>query len=247
VRAGHVPGSRSRPALGAACCSSSVPVTIACAPPLRQRSLSVVSLERNPEPASAAFGLRIGIVPGVTPDKWTQRWKERHPEIPYAIVALNDADARSALDAGAASICFLRLPVAEDGLSVIRLYRERTVLAVSRDTPLAAVEQLTELRVSQLPGVVRYPPQTSITDAVALVAAGVGVLRLPASVARMTARKDVVLIPIVDAPETEIALCWLTDATTEVIDEFIGVVRGRTAASSRGAVPVVKRSPRRGR
>jgi hypothetical protein len=40
--------------------------------------------------------------------------------------------------------------------------------------------------------------------------------------------------PVTDAPVTEIALAWLTDRTTPDVDEFIGIVRGRTAASSRG-------------
>jgi hypothetical protein len=35
------------------------------------------------------------------------------------------------------------------------------------------------------------------------------------------------------APATEIALAWPSDATDEVIEEFIGIVRGRTAQSSR--------------
>ena len=35
------------------------------------------------------------------------------------------------------------------------------------------------------------------------------------------------------APVTEIALAWPSDSTDEIIEEFIGIVRGRTAASSR--------------
>jgi hypothetical protein len=43
--------------------------------------------------------------------------------------------------------------------------------------------------------------------------------------------------PVTDAPLTEVAVAWVGDATTAEIDEFIGIVRGRTAFSSRGATP----------
>ncbi|BAS06700.1 hypothetical protein AHiyo4_01220 [Arthrobacter sp. Hiyo4] len=35
------------------------------------------------------------------------------------------------------------------------------------------------------------------------------------------------------APVTEIALAWPSDSSDDIIEEFIGIVRGRTAASSR--------------
>jgi DNA-binding transcriptional LysR family regulator len=177
--------------------------------------------------------LRIAFAPGVTVGKWTRRWAERHPDLPLEVSPVTEADGVAVLVEREATLSFVRLPVEREGLSVIRLYGELPVLVVPRDSELATVESLTETRVADLAQVAYYSPGRPVKDAVALVAAGVGFLRLPHSLARLNARKDVVAIPIEDAPETEIALAWLRDETTELVEEFVGIVRGRTEASSR--------------
>ena len=70
-------------------------------------------------------------------------------------------------------------------------------------------------------------------EAIELVAANVGVAVLPQSVARAHSRKDVVARPLSGAPDTGIALVWPTRDAHPLCDEFIGIVRGRTANSSR--------------
>lgn len=177
--------------------------------------------------------LRIAIAPGVSVGKWTTRWQERRPDVPVEVLPTADPDGVAVLRSGEATVSFLRLPIEREGLSVIRLYSEVPVLVVSRDSPLAERESVSLTEVRGLPGLVDYPPTGTVKDAVALVAAGVGALRLPFSVTRFAARKDVVAVPVSDAEPTEIAVCWLTDDTTEIIEQFIGVVRGRTANSSR--------------
>jgi DNA-binding transcriptional LysR family regulator len=147
-------------------------------------------------------------------------------------------------------VSFVRLPIDRQGLSVIRLYGEVPVLVVSRDSALADRESVSVDEVAAIADVRDYPTTESTKDAVALVAAGVGALRLPHSVARMAARKDVVALPIDGAPETEIAVCWPQDETTPLVEEFIGIVRGRTVASSRTSpTPPTPRTkaPERGR
>jgi DNA-binding transcriptional LysR family regulator len=176
----------------------------------------------------------IAFAPGVTVGKWTRRWAERHPELPLEVFPVPEADGVAVLTERRATLSFVRLPIDAHGLNVIRLYAEVAVLVVPRDSELATLAALTEARVADLARVAEYSPQRPVKDAVALVAAGVGFLRLPHSLARLNARKDVVAIPIEDAPETEIALSWLLDETTELVDEFVGIVRGRTGASSRG-------------
>lgn len=177
--------------------------------------------------------LRIAIAPGVSVGKWTSRWAERRPDVPVEVLPVADSEGVSVLHSGAATASFLRLPIDRDGLSVIRLYEELSVLVVSRDSELAQRESISTAELADLVGVVAYPPAGAIKDAVALVAAGVGFLRLPFSVARFAARKDVVAVPIADAEPIEVAMCWLADSTTDEIDQFVGIVRGRTANSSR--------------
>ncbi|HEY1532106.1 MAG TPA: LysR substrate-binding domain-containing protein [Galbitalea sp.] len=178
--------------------------------------------------------VRIAFAPGVTVSKWTKRWQERHPDLPLDVFPAAENDGVAVLRDGRATVSFVRLPIAADGLSVIRLYGEVGVLVVPRDSELASRDSLTEREVAGLEGVASYSPDRAVKDAVALVAAGVGSLRLPHSLARLHARKDVAAIPIPDAAETEIALVWLRDETTELIEEFVGIVRGRTTGSSRG-------------
>jgi DNA-binding transcriptional LysR family regulator len=71
------------------------------------------------------------------------------------------------------------------------------------------------------------------SDTVELVAANVGVAVMPQSVARAHSRKDIVARPVTDGVETSVSLVWPTAAAHPMVDEFIGIVRGRTANSSR--------------
>jgi DNA-binding transcriptional LysR family regulator len=177
--------------------------------------------------------LRIAFAPGVTVGKWTRRWQERHPELPLEVFPVPENEGVTVLALGRAMLSFVRLPIDPEGLSVIRLYGEAPVLVVPRDSELAQLESVPSTVVAELTQVASYSPERSVKDAVALVAAGVGSLRLPHSLARLHARKDVVAVPIDGAAETEIAIVWPRDQTTGPVEEFVGIVRGRTEASSR--------------
>ncbi|MEG8035675.1 LysR substrate-binding domain-containing protein [Sphingomonas sp. LR61] len=77
------------------------------------------------------------------------------------------------------------------------------------------------------------PVPADIAAALDLVEANVGVVVLPQSLFRAASRKDLVARPLFGAPGTQIALVWRDEDATETTEEFIGVVRGRTANSSR--------------
>ena len=78
-----------------------------------------------------------------------------------------------------------------------------------------------------------------------LVAAGMGALLVPQSLARLYHRKDLTYRPITDAPACPVALAFPEGEQSELVEEFIGIVRGRKASSSRGqAEPAPKRSAR---
>jgi DNA-binding transcriptional LysR family regulator len=191
--------------------------------------------------------LRVAFVPGVTPGKWVGIWKDRHPRAPLELVPVSVSDQRAALTDGIADVVFARLPVERDGLSVIRLYEEQPVVVAPSDHVFESVDSVV---VADLVG------ENVLTgtdrDAVELVSTGIGVLVLPQSIARLHARKDVIARPITDAPTTEIAIAWPTELTTDAVEEFVGIVRGRTAASSRGTptppaepAPSKPRAPKR--
>lgn len=173
----------------------------------------------------------IGVVAGVSADKWTRIWRERMPEVTLRTVAVDDADAVASLS-GAVHMVFARLPLPDDDdqLNSIALWEELPVAVAGKDHPIKVFDTVTlaDLADEELYG--------GADDATLdILAAGHGVGRMPQSVFRATGRRDIVAREITDAPPTRIALVWRRSLQGELVDEFIGIVRGRTANSSRGA------------
>lgn len=151
----------------------------------------------------------------------------------------------------------VRLPLDRADLSVIPLYTETTVAVVPKDHLVTAAEEITVADLADevvlhplddtlpweaLPGRPAVARPETTADAIELVAAGVGVLLVPQSLARLYHRRDLTYRPVADAPQSRVALAWPEDATTDLVEEFIGIVRGRTVNSSRGraATPPAK-------
>lgn len=176
-----------------------------------------------PEPFVVSF------VVGVTPGKWARVWAERLPGHPLELRPLSPADSLAGLSDGSVQAAFLRMPAESHHLSAIPLYVEQPVVVVPKDHAIEALDSLAFADLSDENLIDGEWP-----DAVELVAANVGVAVMPQSVARALSRKDVVARPVTDAPTTQIALVWPTDTTTALVEEFIGIVRGRSANSSRG-------------
>ena len=197
---------------------------------------------------------RVGFETGVTPDKWARVWAERMPRRPLDLQPLQGRDGIALVRSGELDMCFVRLPVDRDGLHLIPLYDEQPVVVVSREHPVAAyaeidVADLADEHLLQDPDDVpawrdlatevadgtRFPvPEMSLRQAVESVAADAGVVILPMSVARIHHRKDVVAVPVTGVPTTKVGLTWLVDNRDDRVQTFIGVVRGRSANSTRG-------------
>ncbi|MGW5783312.1 LysR substrate-binding domain-containing protein [Streptomyces sp. NPDC003757] len=210
--------------------------------------------------SEAPPSFRLAYVPGVTPDKWVRIWNERLPDVPLALTQVPAADAGGALLHGDADAGLVRLPVDRSVLSAIPLYTETTVVLVPKDHLVTAaeevsVEDLTDeivlhplddvLDWERLPGRPALERPAGTADAVELVAAGIGVLLLPLSLARLHHRKDLTYRTVTDAPESSVALSWREDAHTDRVEDFIGIVRGRTVNSTRGRQPEASASARR--
>lgn len=84
-------------------------------------------------------------------------------------------------------------------------------------------------------GVAERPPTTP--EAIAWVAAGAGVTVVPMSLARLHHRKDVTYRVLDGGPTSAVGLVWVSERTTDLVDELVGIVRGRTVNSSRGRAP----------
>lgn len=190
----------------------------------------------------------LGAIPGATPGKWIGLWRERLPHVTLELREIAVDRQRAALDDVDAAL--VRLPLTEsDDLHVIELYEEIPVVVMSVDSDLTAADDIgiadlagevvivpaDDVLHAQIPDAVppAFAPPVDTAEAIATVAAGVGVVIVPMSLARAHQRRDVEHRVLRDGPRSTVALAWLRDKTTPDVENFIGIVRGRTARSSR--------------
>lgn len=172
------------------------------------------------------------------------------PHTDLVLTPLAVADQRRALVGGEVDAALVRLPIHAHDLHVIALYDEVSVVVTSAESHLTAAD---ELELADLEGEIVIVPRDDVLgirvpgavapsfaapedtgEAIATVASGVGVVIVPMSLARLHHRKDAAHRPLRDAPVSTVALAWVADRTTPEVDTFVGIVRGRTANSSRG-------------
>lgn len=204
--------------------------------------------------------LTLGYVPGGTPAKWARVWAERHPDVPLLMHTVEAADAAAAVRAGNVDVALLRPMSDTAGLAVIPLYEETTVGVVPKDHVFNAVDEITSADLAYEPLLlplddvvawvdapgkpIDHRPETT-QDAIELVAAGLGALIVPQSLARLYHRKDLTYRPISDAPTCPVSLAFAEGPQAALVEEFVGIVRGRKPGSSRGrSQPAPKRSAR---
>ena len=178
---------------------------------------------------------------------WKERYRQGIEVLPVAADGVEDA-----LLTGRGDVAFVRLPLVQDSLAAIPLWTEESVLLVSRENELSLLEEVMpehlqgETLITPLDDVLRWAeapgsafgglPPAGAEEGVELVAAEAGVMLVPASIARAHTRRDVVAVPATGTPTSRVALAWVPvdhEAPAAVAD-FIGIVRGRTANSSRG-------------
>ena len=107
--------------------------------PMRSRTPKATTAPGAPPEEPRTF--RLGAIPGATPGKWIDAWKERMPHVPLELVPLTVAEQRSALhDLDAALV---RLPIEREGIDAIPLYDEVAVVIVSVDSALTVADELT--------------------------------------------------------------------------------------------------------
>ncbi|MGM7671533.1 LysR substrate-binding domain-containing protein [Microbacterium sp. A93] len=210
--------------------------------------------KRAPEPKPAPAPeleprtFRLGAVPGATPGKWIDTWHRRMPHVTLELVPIDAATQRTAIDEMDAAL--IRLPLIDESLHLIPLYDEIPVVVASIESHLLVAD---ELELSDLSGEVLITPLDDVLgpldipgiqtpkfaavdttgEAIATAASGAGIVIVPMSLARMHQRKDADYRPLRGGPSSTVAIAWPRDRTTEDVETFVGIVRGRTANSSR--------------
>ncbi|PTL71526.1 LysR family transcriptional regulator [Rathayibacter caricis DSM 15933] len=211
------------------------------------------------EPAGPVFS--VALAPGVTPTKWTRIWGDRRADLPLRVLALDEDETPRALLDGRAQVAFVRGDVDSSLLSAIHLYDEQPVVVLGREHAFADAESvdvadLADEHLLQEPSAVPewaavaveiadgsrrpLPRMSGLDDAVEQVAAGVGVLIVPQAVARVHSRKDVRAVPVSGVAPTAVRLAWVTEEKTDDVEDFIGVVRGRSSNTTRGTAATPK-------
>jgi DNA-binding transcriptional LysR family regulator len=160
--------------------------------------------EKTPRPGP----FRVGFVPGVMPGKWERIWRERQLRR-LELMTVEVADQEQALRDRRVDMCLVRGEVDGAAFHLIPLYREVPVVVVPVDHPVTAYDEIDVAELDEdLP-------------------------IMPMSLARLQQRKDLAFRPVTGVEESPVGLAWLRDRDDPDIQAFIGVVRGRTARSSR--------------
>lgn len=204
---------------------------------------------QSPEHQQVRGQFAVGYVPGVMPGKWFRRWEDRRHKPSLSQHPVRADGWRKALTNGEIKACFVRLnwedqdPDVEElreEFRAVALYEELQVAVLDQDHILTVAETLTmgDLTAESEP---QARPRTDEAEmAVELAAAGVGPVVLPMSVARLHHRKDVTYRELTDAPTVPVVLVWPRDLSEEdeaAVQQFVGIVRGRSANSGRDTPP----------
>ena len=180
---------------------------------------------------------RVGFVPGVMPGKWEKSWTEherasrRWRRLELRMVEV--ADQETLLRSGELDMCIVRGSVDRDLLHLVSMYSEVAVAVLAKEHPATAYDELTLADLADELDILAEFPELDLPMAVETVAAGTGYVIMPMSLARLHARKDVEFRPVTDAEESPVGLAWLIENDAPDTQGFVGIVRGRTARSSR--------------
>jgi DNA-binding transcriptional LysR family regulator len=195
---------------------------------------------------------RLGFVPGTTPAKWASRFKDRFGRGSLELINTTDAEAPALLQGHDLDAALMRLPVDREVFHAIPLYRESVSVVVPKDNEVTLMDKLTASQLEELASTdgdqVFIPDDVALTgvpvtqsgpatsaEAVEWVAAGAGLAVLPGPVARFYSRRDVASVQLSDVEGAEVGLVWLQEYESDMMEELTGIVRGRTANSSRSS------------
>lgn len=167
------------------------------------------------------------------PGKWERLWSERSRRT-LVLSLVEVADQERVIREGEVDMCLVRGEIDREAVHLIPLYAEVPVVVASVEHPVAAYEEIPIAELADELDVLAENPDITVKEGIETVAAGTGIVVVPMSLARLHARKDVTAVLVTGVPESPVGLAWLVDNEDPDVQTFIGIVRGRTARSSRG-------------
>lgn len=201
--------------------------------------------------------LRIVFTPGVVPGKWFTRFDGRVAG--WQAAGAQSDDPLAHVLSGGADIGIVRLPgeqwaggvgggaLAEvsdigesemDRLNLyrVRLYQEQPGVAVPRDHLFKALGDNEPATMPDVEGekiLYRGVGPAQVRENLEVVAANVGCVIAPRPLLRTMNKRGVIHRLLDGAPESGIGLVWRRDRDDDVVQQFVGVCRGRRSGSSR--------------
>lgn len=199
----------------------------------------------------------LAFVRGISPSKWQQRWNEVRSRRRLELLPLEaTADApESTAEMTLVRVAPEAFPAGSRGdlriRHAVQLYEEAVALVVEPEHELAGVASI-EADELELVALIDHPDHdptwpaaepwkdpswrpTSIQEALDLVATGVGSMLMPFPLARhLCSKKKHAIIEVTgDLPGSRVFATWLIERDSDELQELMGVLRGRTARSSR--------------
>ncbi|AGP31215.1 LysR family transcriptional regulator substrate-binding protein [Corynebacterium terpenotabidum] len=201
--------------------------------------------------------LKVVFAAGVVPGKWFSRFDERVDG--WQVGGARSDDPLRHVLSGAADIAIVRFPGPDwDGgvgtgelsdirdigeremltldLHRVRLYDETPGVAFPVDHALDALgenEAATESELVDEMVLYRGVDPVSVRENLEVVAANVGCVVAPRPLLRGINRKGVAHRDLSGVPGTAVGLVWRRDRDDEVLQQFVGICRGRRPSSSR--------------
>ena len=209
------------------------------------------------------LGYVPGATPGKWARIWRERLPQVRLDLVQidaadAVAALERGDVDAALARLPVDKTRLHAIALYDELAVVVFSRDHLLAATGDDETVtpddidddAVFLPLDDVLYSSVPGVKRadgatVPPGRAVAqehrpqataDAIAVAASGAGVTVVPMSLARLHHRKDVRYRVLAGGPPSSMGLVWVPERASDLNEEMVGIVRGRTANSTRGTL-----------
>ncbi|MEJ5920122.1 MULTISPECIES: LysR family transcriptional regulator substrate-binding protein [unclassified Corynebacterium] len=204
-------------------------------------------------PDSASAGLSIAFVTGANPEKWFRRFRERSglslhgvaSDDPGNLLRDDSVDMALVRDDGVVELS----EVFGDDFHKVRLYEEAWGVAVEKEHVVSLLDEVADAELAEETLLLSSTDATAHREMMPVVATGAGIATGPLPLLRALAKKAIEVRPVSDATmSTHMWLVWPKESDDDVRQEFVGIVQGRRAGSTRSEqgteVPTKKLSAR---
>ncbi|MCQ9343296.1 LysR family transcriptional regulator [Corynebacterium sp. 153RC1] len=187
--------------------------------------------------------LHLSFVTGTEPGKWFERYRDRTT---YGLETTPSDDPLAQLldPSDPTNLALVRLPderALSDTLHLVRLYEESPGVALPKEHTLTLFEPVPVAELAGEHANYLFPSAApgdiaALRDALGVVAANVGYATGPRPLLKVLSGKQIEHRELAGADfATQIALVWHKTDDGEMIQDFVGIAKGRTLASSRQA------------